>query len=211
MIFRGELIEEVQPAGSDTAGALRSLADAVSAAPDPALVTLSLFRRAGDLFVYAESANDTWTPDGLFADGAPFLARWPGAVAPRLWVPMMDIFHYQRCVSVDRWVRKRPPEARRGTVVLLRPEMVSSYIFYHFQMQEEGHRRGDLFGTIGLHENLLFFYVEKPNFVEPPGFPGLLSTKNTPSDWSATMAPHFLPWPDEGEPIWRPCELIAAR
>ena len=88
--------------------------------------------------------------------------------------------------------------------------MVSSYIFYHFQLQEEEPRGPARFGTIGIHENLLFFYVESPCFVEPPYYPRLLATHNTPKEWTAAMTPHFQPWPNDGEPVWRECRLVAA-
>ena len=174
------------------------------------LTTLCLFARERDLFIYAECADPIWTPERLLESAAELLEPWPGAEKPRRWIPMMDIFHYQRCVAVERWQRREPPVNRWGRVVRLRPEKVSSYIFYHYQMQEEESKNDSIFGTIGIHENLLFFYTEEPNFVTGPFYRRVLETHNTPRDWAGTMEPHFAPWPDAKPPIWRDCRLIAA-
>jgi hypothetical protein len=86
--------------------------------------------------------------------------------------------------------------------------MVSSYIFSHYQLQEERPGQHDKYWLISLHEDLLFFYQELPPFPAPR--PGKLATTNTPDDWQAVMFPHFEQWDDAppGAEIWRPVELI---
>jgi hypothetical protein len=101
------------------------------------LTRLCLFARERDLFIYTECADPIWTPEQTLASVAELLEPWPGAEKTRRWIPMMDIFHYQRCVAVERRQRREPPVNRWGRVVRLRPEKVSSYIYYHYQMQEE--------------------------------------------------------------------------
>jgi len=90
--------------------------------------------------------------------------------------------------------------------------MVSSYIFYHFQLQEEQPGAlGSKYGLISQHENLLFFYMEKPDVAESESYAGHLKTQHTPPNWGDVMDPHFQPWPDdEGERLWRPIECILA-
>ena len=190
------------------------LCESLPALPDElGLETLCVFGWGRNIFVYAECPNPAWTPEPIFASSASSLEQWPGEESPRTWVPMMDIFHYQRCVSRQRWQRNKPPEKRLGRVIRLRSEMVSSYIFHHFQLQEEASRGAMVskgFGTIAQHENLLFFYTESPNFVTEPYYPRRLSTQNTPADWASAMTPHFLPWGNPGKPEWRDCRLVAA-
>jgi len=124
---------------------------------------------------------------------------------------MMDIFHFNRPQSLEHWRRDLPPEACTARVVYLRPEMVSSYIFLHYQMQEEKPGGGDKYGQISLHENLLFFYLEQPATNEAAQHKGQLKTKQTPPNWHEVMFPHFQPWGDtEGEELWRPIELFCS-
>ena len=74
--------------------------------------------------------------------------------------------------------------------------MVSSYIFLHYQMQEEKPGAGDKYGQISIHENLLFFYMEQPVTNEAAQHEGQLKTTHTPPNWHEVMFPHFQPWED---------------
>jgi hypothetical protein len=176
--------------------------------PAGRLLTISLFHWRRHFFAYWESIGEPATPDDLFGDLADLLELWPGAAEPRPFVPMMDIFHGLTPQSVEGWRRQRPPEHIQGRITRLKPEMVSSYIFYHYQLQEERPGHHDKYWLISLHEDLLFFYQEQPPFPEPR--PGKLTTNNTPDDWQAVMFPHFRLWDDapKGEEIWRQVELI---
>ena len=176
------------------------------------LMTASIFRWQDQLFFYYECLRGKIAPEELAAPLGDLLERWPGAAIPRRWVPMMDIFHYSRPLSAQHWRRSEPPVERTGRVIYLRPEMVSSYIFYHYQLQEEKPgTRGSKYGQISQHENLLFFYMEKPDVPEEESYAGHLKTKNTPPNWGEVMDPHFAPWPDEdGERLWRPIECLLA-
>jgi len=174
------------------------------------LMTASIFCWGDQLFFYYECPRVKMQPEELVAPLDDLLASWPGAGAPRRWVPMMDIFHYSRPLSTAHWKRSERPIERTGRVIYLRPEMVSSYIFYHYQLQEEQPGvRGGKYGLIAQHENLLFFYMEKPDVEEEESYAGHLKTKNTPPNWGEVMDPHFAPWPDEdGERLWRPIECL---
>ncbi len=123
---------------------------------------------------------------------------------------MMDIFHCGEPRSAEDWQRKAPVESARARLTRLQPEMVSSYIFYHYQLQEEKPGSFDKYCLISLHENLLFFYQEYPQVVESPPRIGKLTTHNSPPNWQEVMFPHFLLWDDApaGEEIWREIELV---
>lgn len=196
---------------SDVDATLRGHADALRAqVATGALLTVSAFRRGADVFVYHESVGAPVDVHDMFAGAVPLLAQWPGGPAVRHFVPMMDIFHCGEPLSLDYWRRKQPVENHEGKVIRLRPEKVASYIFYHYQMQEETPGSFDKFSIIGIHENLLFFYLEKPFVLEAPPKPGSLATTNTPDNWHEVMFQHFQPWADSNgvDDLWRDAEHV---
>ncbi len=156
-----------------------------------------------DAFKPSAAGVGMFDPALLLPGADSVLSAWPGEPRRRLFVPMADIFHYQRPAGGEHWRRTRQTESY-GRIARLKPEKVSSYVFYHYQYQEEKPGDGDKYGLIGLHENLLFFYAERPSTVEPAPYEGMLTTRNTPEDWGAVMQPHFIEWPDkqENEKIW---------
>lgn len=200
----------------------------IAAMREARISALSVFGGGGHWFLYAETERDggAGEPSGIFesqaSGSAPgrfedeafepelllpgagaALSAWPGEPRRRLFVPMADIFHYQRPAEGDHWRRTGQTESY-GRLARLKPDKVSSYVFYHYQYQEEKPGDGDKYGIIGLNENLLFFYAERPSTVELAPYEGTLTTRNTPEDWGAVMQPHFIEWPDkqENEKIW---------
>lgn len=171
---------------------------------------LSLFHFGTQLFLYYESPFLSVDPHELFPHCEDGLETWPGTDKPRKWVPMIDIFHYQKPVNESHWLRKNPSAKPYARIAHLKQEEMASYVFYHYQYQEEKPGDGDKYGIIALHENLMFFYSEDPATVETPPYSGSLSTSNTPSDWAGTMEPHFIPWGQPTEPtqIWLQIPLI---
>jgi hypothetical protein len=175
------------------------------------LLTTSLFQWQTSLFIYAETVGVAFSAEDALGDLGGCLQAWPGGLLDvRYWVPMMDIFHYSKPQGVDHWRRKTPVEKPFARVIRLRPEKVSSYIFYHYQLQEERPGRGDKYGLITIHEDLLFFYQEQPRVVEESPAGPSLETTNTPPNWGELMSQHFAPWSDPGEPEWRPITLLAS-
>lgn len=177
------------------------------------LMTLGVFRLGPHFFAYWERIATPHAPDALFGAVDAYLLPWPGRDTLRTFVPMTDIFHWQSPGGVEHWRRKVTPERISGRLARLKPEMASSYIFYHYQLQEERPGSVDKAGLIALHENLIFFYQEHPAVVEPPAVPGKLHTANTPDHWQDVMFPHFDLWDDtaDGETIWRSLELVCHR
>ena len=122
-----------------------------------------------------------------------------------------DIFHDD--VQTDDVPWRRPdwkPARRAGKLARLKPEMYASYVFLHYQLQEEQPRLFSKYYTIGSFGPYIFSYDELPGIVEPPRA-GRLDTKRTPADWPAAMLPHFEPWgPEvsEGEQLWRETESL---
>ena len=122
-----------------------------------------------------------------------------------LWQSMSDIFHYSRPLGHEHWKRKIASKKPFYRIVYLKPEMIASYIYYHFQYQEEKPGDGDKYGIIFITGNLLIMYTELPCEKETLKYDGLLSTNNTPENWGELMSKHFQPWDDfKGE--WREME-----
>lgn len=178
-----------------------------------ALLTVALFRFAREFFAYWESIAQPVTPDALFGDCAATLEAWPGAPTPRSFVPMLDIYHCQTPADVEHWRRRSPIARVSGRLARLNPDWASSYIFYHYQFQEERPGSIDKYALIGLHETVIFFYQEFPAVVEPPRIPGKLTTTHTPDQWHEVMFPHFHRWEDTppDHAIWRPLDLVIHR
>ncbi len=171
---------------------------------------LSLFKYDRQVFLYFEFENEEIFPEVIFTEAKAYLEAWPGFDGYREWVLMHDIFHYQTPQNSNEWKRKTKVEKPWGRVIRLKPEMVASYIFYHYQYQEEKPGDGDKYGIIGIHDDLLFFYCEMPTYLEKPSYQGLLNTDNTPVEWVDLMQKHFKIWPDakDKNDNWRDAEVL---
>jgi L-rhamnose mutarotase len=196
-VYRVELLKEV----------VKNCEAAIKNIP---ILTLSLFRNEDTIFLYYECIDKEILPVEILGDISKYLKTWPGTDGERLWVPMYDIFHYNKPLSLDHWRRKNEVKKPIGKIAKLKPEMISSYIFYHYQYQEEKPSDGDKYGIINIHENLLFFYLEEPSFKETALYDGKLNTRNSPNNWGEVMSPHFINWkgtaPDEN--IWKNTEVL---
>lgn len=160
------------------------------------LMTISLFIWQSNLFLYYETVNNDLPPQELFCELNSLLEDWPGESEKRKWMEMIDIFHFNSPLSAEHWKRKLPIVKRIGRLARVKPEMLSSYIFYHYQLQEEDHGAKNKYCIIGLNENLIFHYEEHPIEVEVSPHKGKLKTSNTPKDWQKFMEPHFIFWDD---------------
>ena len=166
------------------------------------ILTGEAYHWQNNVFVYLEGIGEPADPAILLAPLESALAPWPGKETPRVWIPMMDIFHFNEPMDLDHWKRKTKPEARVGKVGLLHPEMVASYIYYHYGLQEERTFGGDKYEIIALHENMLFGYFELPSVVENPPQEPRLKTKSMPENWSDAKIPsHFIRWTERNSSL----------
>jgi hypothetical protein len=160
-------------------------------------MVFAAFRWQKNIFLYYECVEEELHPDNIFPTLSEYLEDWPGKEEKRKWIPMIDVFHFNEPVSYEHWLRKEPVEKRVGRVAHLKPEMMSSYIYYHYQLQEERAFLGGKYEIIAMHENLLFGYQEFPNIVEEPLAEKKLKTSGTPENWNdSRMDLHFDPWKD---------------
>lgn len=161
------------------------------------LMTCSLYKWEQSIFLYYECIDNAIRPKEIFSSLENCLEDWPGKIEERKWIPMIDVFHFNEPVNKEHWRRKSPVERRVGKVAYLKAEMVSSYVYYHYQLQEERAFFGDKYEIISLHENLLFGYFEFPKVIEEPIVNKKLNTNGTPKNWhDSHMELHFLPWED---------------
>lgn len=172
------------------------------------IMTVGCFQWERNVFIYCECIDRVLEPEELLPEMDAFLEDWPGQSAARKWIPMIDVFHFNEPASCDHWLRKETVERRVGRVAHLKPEMAASYIYFHYQLQEERAFHGPKYEIIAMHENLLFGYQEFPAVVEEPVLPGKLSTTGTPANWSdSRMDLHFQPWED-GHLYFKPIEQL---
>ena len=144
------------------------------------------------VFLYMESNEKEADPQALVTGD--LLQRPDG----KYWERAVEIFHYSVPMDPEQWKRKceKTPFFQ---VNRLKPEKISSYIYYHYQYQEEYPGDGDRYGSIYLLGDQLVFYLETPTEPETVKTTGLLSTKHSPiSTWQALMTEHFA---DRWRPI----------
>lgn len=209
IIMRAQLVEGKEAegiAGLHDGQAVQPLLD------NGILMTAAVFKWKRNLFLYAEAIDDNVNLDmvQLFPDLTDCLEDWAGQDQKRKWIPMIDVFHFNEPASAEHWLRKESVERRVGRVAHLKPEMMSSYIYYHYQLQEEQAFHGPKYEIIAMHENLLFGYQEFPAVIEEPVLPRKLHTSGTPKEWSdSRMDLHFQPWED-GHLYFKPIETVFA-
>jgi L-rhamnose mutarotase len=161
------------------------------------------------LFVYLESQT-LLTNFDFPAILDEVLVDWPGESGPQKFVSMLDIFHDAIPRAESVWRDSGASRESLGSIVYLRPEKYCSYVFYHFQLQEEGVRKFNKHYVIGAHENCLFSYQELPAVIDKTNHDRVLSTNVSPENWVELMGEHFRPWP-EGLDIdapWKSMEEI---
>jgi hypothetical protein len=195
MLWRAVIGPENRLRFEDTARRRRGkILDLVSSG---VLLHLGLYRWEQHVFLYYEDVGPDPGPETLFPEASGFLESWPGETEPRLWIRLVDVFHFNEPAGLEHWRRKRPVERRVGQIGRLRPETIPRYLFYHYALQEEQAFPGDKYEIIGLNEDLIFAYRERPEDLEPPPFAPRLRTKAVPADWSEAGIPScFVPWPD---------------
>ncbi|KQX46769.1 MULTISPECIES: hypothetical protein [unclassified Paenibacillus] len=148
-----------------------------------------------------------------------YLEKWPtepdanfnaSETLHRLAIPMIDVFHDGIPEDAESWRGNYAIDDRVGSIARLKPEMVSSYVYYHYQKQAESPNSFNQTYMIGMHGRLLFSYHELPARVSPIQRHVLLTTKHSPDNWHEVMYPHFDLWEEapEGQQLWRKMERM---
>jgi L-rhamnose mutarotase len=211
MIYRHQLKARIHK-GSDDAFSeiLKEEKDQIEASLSAAGINLfKLFKFDNQLFVYAESADPVLSLE-LPAKVTSALIDSPGDFGDQKFVPMLDIFHDAIPRVESAWREPGAPITSLGSIVYLRPEKYCSYVFYHFQLQEEGLRKFNKRYIIGALENCLFSYQEFPAVIDATNHDRVLDTNVSPENWVELMGEHFQPWPEglDIEKPWKEMEEI---
>lgn len=208
MIFRAQFKEGQE---SNAIGNMLEGEKAKKFVDNGKFMTIAAFKWQKNIFLYYECIEEEVQPEEIFSSLGEFLEDWPGEKQKRKWIPMINVFNFNEPVSIEHWKRKRPVERRAGRVAHLKPEMMSSYIYYHYQLQEERAFLGPKYEIIAMHENLLFGYQEFPVVEGEPLAPKKLNTSGTPKNWNdSRMDLHFQPWEDDGYLYFKHIDQIFA-
>ncbi|WP_151734204.1 hypothetical protein [Paenibacillus tengchongensis] len=208
MMYRGIWKDGMEAEGLQT---LKQDQEALRLVRDGVLMTAAAFSWRNNVFLYVECIGKITEPLAVAGAVNGYLTDWPGEARSRKWIPLVDVFHFNEPADAEHWRRQSPVERRVGRVAHLKREMMASYIYYHYQLQEERAFNGPKYEMIGMHENLLFGYQEFPGVVEPPVVPGRLETKGTPEPWEKSrMDLHFQPWEEDGYLYFKPVETVYA-
>jgi hypothetical protein len=163
---------------------------------------ISLFAEDNRYFMYYETKVEKLSPNDLVEKG---MMIFPNGT---IWQQLFEVFEYSRPINDKQWERQnliRQPQIR---LQYLRENMVSSYVFYHFQLQEERPKlMNNKYGMIFLLGNLLVMYGETPSETDNSIYPGKLITHNTPENWSELMNIHFA-YDSDSHTIWKPINFI---
>ncbi len=181
-------------------------------------VTCSVFLHEHTLFVYVEASfgSEQWSwPEEVqqwlerLPNPAYKLSRYhtnTGDASYSYHILMPNVFYDGTVSEIQSGRQLRETTERVGLIAFLRPEMVSSYVFYHYQMQEEKPGGFNQSYSIGLNGELLFSYYELPA-MKGPSRVGKLTTNQTPSNWHDIMAEHFTSGKSVDDPVWTRLEL----
>jgi hypothetical protein len=173
------------------------------------LTFVRIFQYESNVFIYAESLeelnNFEWPTQ--FSD---FFHTWPTGFGTQTSRVMLDIFHDAEPQLTQIWRKGKDLVTSVGSIIFLKPEKYSSYVFYHFQLQEEGLRKFNMSYIIGSEGVCLFSYQEQPALLDPLYPRGILETDNSPENWDDVMDEHFQRWEDTPtvRAAWREMKLI---
>lgn len=161
------------------------------------IMNVNAFVFQNELYVYIESCYEEILPDALFSGMEVYLCPWPDG-ENKYFYPQTEIFHFNQPDSIEHWKRKQKPDCCAALIAKIIPEHTASYIFYHYQLQEEQPGNGDKYGRIFIMGDTTFFYREFPEVKEKACYKGKLSTKNSPASdkWQSLMEKYFIMWDD---------------
>lgn len=165
------------------------------------IISCNVYHSFDIIIIYLESAAGIGVAELFEAPG--FLGEM--GICGERFVPMENIFHYNRPESVVHWKRKKE-SIPSGFIGRIKPGMLSSYVYYHYILQETTDRERDKYGAIFMFQNYLFFYRDMCGETEYPSYKGVVNGK-IPENWRELMRVHFEAWRDIDN-IWKPMRKI---
>lgn len=117
---------------------------------------------------------------------------------------LFEVFHFCPSEEADTWIKERSDPKAVISFIKLKPDKISSYIFYHYALQEEASGKRLKYYSIFISGALLINFHESPQVLYDPNVKGSLdSSISQRDDWNEYMKTHFLP----GE-TWRRGEIL---
>ena len=169
------------------------------------LLSSSLFLFHDIMILYYESLTEGIDPHHLLSGVLELLKPWPIG-EDVFFIPMTNIFHYNRPINEEHWRKRDIVPQPQGLLARVKPDMLSSYIYYHYILQETITKERDKYGAIYLMGDYLFFYRELSGEIEFPTYQGKVNGV-IPGNWKALMNEHFVFWENEQEP-WCKMEIL---
>jgi hypothetical protein len=122
----------------------------------------SAFIHGNMIFLYEEAAEGFETPGNFLKPLEQYLKPWPEADGDCFFAPMYPVYYHDRADDPEDWEKNRTGKKRIGRIAFLKPEKLTSYVYWHTAIVKEGLFKGDKYQFISIHENVLFSYFEEP-------------------------------------------------
>ncbi len=160
------------------------------------LRSASVFGFQDHIFVYYE-ATVPFHLEEYLPDIGSYVHLWPGQEKLRPYIPMVKLYQSLPMEEVRDWKRSGDTHPYL-TISRMKLDMLQSYTYYHYQMQEEmpGHN-GRYLGIWDSEDWCVLYNEDKPDRPIDTDYKGKLTSNLCPvARWHEYMKPHFNPWPD---------------
>lgn len=200
MIYRDAIIGRIKAGRkSDTVNYLRDKKEEIF--EKNKLIACSAYLFSDIIILYCEHEGSL-CPQNIFHDMGCFEVI---SINGEKITPMENIFYYSKPRDEKHWQRKGESTGI-GSIARVKRNMLNSYVYYHYLLQETTTKTRDKYGIIFEFQNYLFFYREASGEKEFPSFEGSLNAE-IPENWHEIMNGHFIPWQDF-DGFWMPMEKI---
>lgn len=156
----------------------------------------TVFALQDQIFVYYESTVPFHLEEYL-PEIDKYVYLWPGQEKLRPYVTMVKAYQSLPMEEVRDWKRL---DGTRPSLMISRMklDLLQSYIYYHYLMQEELPGYSGRYLGIWFNEDWCVLYnQQEPDTPIDTNYTGKLATKTCPVDqWTEHMVPHFYQWPD---------------
>ena len=174
---------------------------------DGKLQSVTVFTLDKQIFLYYES-NATFEINDYLPEISSFVEMWPGQNELRPYVNMVKCYQSAPMETVPDWKEARIGHKPYVSISRMKLEKLDSYIFYHYQLQEEKPGDNGRYMAIwGNEEWFVLYGREGLDDIYASDYKGKLDTQNTPENWRETMLPHFYTWNKKGD-VYRNGKII---
>lgn len=171
------------------------------------LQCVTVFVLGDQIFLYYES-NVPFEISDYLPEISEYVYMWPGQSELRPYVSMVKYFQSVPMEAVPDWKEARKGRKPYLSISRMKLDKLSSYIFYHYALQEEQPGSNGRYVAIWGNEEWCVLYGIKNSWDKYESeYVGKLDSKNVPEKWRDTMVPHFNRWP-VSDRIYRQGKII---